>query len=63
MKLPKNFSKLSAKDQEEYLVKKLEQLHSEENNVRMMLGKVRGGTRIVIAEKEERPDELIMKSA
>lgn len=63
MKLPRNFGKLSAKEQEDLLTKKLLQVHEEETEIRRMLGRVRGGNKIVIADKEERPDEIALKSA
>ena len=61
--MPKTFAKMSLKDQEAYLVKKLSELYSEEDAVKKMLGKVRGGQRIIIAEPEDRPDLIELKSA
>jgi hypothetical protein len=61
MKYPKNWNKMSIIEQENWLVKKLAELYSQENEIKMMLGKVRGGQRINIVI-DERPDLLEMKN-
>jgi hypothetical protein len=60
MKLPTKFNKMSLIEQENWLVKKLNELYNEEMEVKKMLGKVRGGQRINIVI-DERPDLLEMK--
>lgn len=60
MKYPKNWNKMSIIEQENWLVKKLAELYSQENEIKRMLGKVRGGQRINIVI-DERPDLLEMK--
>jgi hypothetical protein len=61
MKYPKNWNKMSIIEQENWLVKKLAELYNQENEIKMMLGKVRGGQRINIVI-DERPDLLEMKN-
>jgi hypothetical protein len=61
MKLPAKFNKMSLIEQENWLVKKLNELYNEEVEVKKMLGKVRGGQRINIVI-DERPDLLEMKN-
>lgn len=60
MKLPAKFNKMSLIEQENWLVKKLNELYNEEIEIKKMLGKVRGGQRINIVI-DERPDLLEMK--
>ena len=52
---------MSIIEQENWLVKKLAELYSQENEIKRMLGKVRGGQRINIVI-DERPDLLEMKN-
>ncbi len=61
MRLPAKFNKMSLIEQENWLVKKLNELYNEEVEVKKMLGKVRGGQRINIVI-DERPDLLEMKN-
>ena len=60
MKYPKNWNKMSIIEQENWLVKKLAELYNQENEIKMMLGKVRGGQKINIVI-DERPDLLEMR--
>ena len=60
MRYPKNWNKMSLVEQENWLVKKLIELYNAENEVKKMLGKVRGGQKINII-MEERLDLLEMK--
>ena len=60
MRYPKNWNKMSLVEQENWLVKKLTELYNAENEVKKMLGKVRGGQKINII-MEERLDLLEMK--
>jgi hypothetical protein len=62
MKLPKNFYKMTLKEQEEILIKKIAQLYAEEDIVRKMMATVRGGYKIIESREIDRPDELILKS-
>jgi hypothetical protein len=60
MRMPKGFNKMTAKDQESWLIKKLQELFEVENQLRRMLGTVRGGQRVSVPEID-RPDEAILK--
>lgn len=60
MKYPKNWNKMSLNEQENWLVKKLNELYNQEAEIKKMLGKVRGGQKINIVI-DERPDLLEMK--
>ena len=60
MRYPENWNKMSLVEQENWLVKKLTELYNAENEVKKMLGKVRGGQKINII-MEERLDLLEMK--
>jgi hypothetical protein len=62
MKLPKNFYKMSLQEQESILIKKIQDLHDEEDTVRKMLATIRGGYKIIEPREIDRPDELILKS-
>ncbi len=60
MKLPKKFEKMSLDEQESILVKKLMETFEQERFIRLMLGKVRGKTKIQLSDIE-RPDLNNMK--
>ena len=60
MKYPKNWNKMSLNEQENWLVKKLNELYNQEAEIKKMLGKVRGGQKINIVI-DERPDLLDLK--
>lgn len=62
MKLPKNFYKMSLQEQESVLIKKIQDLHNEEDEVRKMLATIRGGYKIIEPREIDRPDELILKT-
>jgi hypothetical protein len=62
MKLPKNFYKMSLQEQEAMLIKKIQELHNEEDDVRKMLATIRGGYKIIEPREIDRPDELILKT-
>ena len=62
MKLPKNFYKMSLQEQEVILIKKIQDLHNEEDDIRKMLAKIRGGYQIIEPKEIDRPDELILKT-
>jgi beta-mannanase len=62
MKMPKNWNKLKIEEQEQWLVKKYQEMISEVESVSKMLAKIRGGQRIKIAEEVSRPDEALLKS-
>ena len=59
--MPKNWNKLNINEQENWLVKKYQEMLTEVDAVTKMLAKIRGGQRIKIAEID-RPDEAILKS-
>lgn len=56
MRLSKKITGMSLRDQEKYLVEKLQKLDNDSEQVRKLLGKVRGGQKVDIIT-EERPDE------
>ena len=60
MKYPKNWNKMILNEQENWLVKKLNELYNQEAEIKKMLGKVRGGQKINIVI-DERPDLLDLK--
>lgn len=60
MKVPKGFNKMTTVEQESWLIKKLQELHEVEKELRRLLGTVRGGQR-VSASEIDRPDEAILK--
>jgi hypothetical protein len=62
MKLPKNFYKMSLQEQEAILIKKIQELHYEEDDIRKMLATIRGGYTIIEPREIDRPDELILKT-
>lgn len=62
MKLPKNFYKLSLSEQESVLAKRIIELHREEDEIRKMLGTIRGGYKIIEPKEIDRPDEYTLKS-
>jgi hypothetical protein len=62
MKLPKNFYKMTLKEQEEILIKRMSNLYAEEDIIRKMLATIRGGYKIIEPREIDRPDELILKS-
>ena len=61
MKMPKNWNKLNISEQEIWLVKKLQEQYSIENEITKMLAKIRGGQRVIVKEVD-RPDEALLKS-
>lgn len=62
MKLPKNFYKMSLSEQESAIIKKIQDLHTEEDIIRKLLATIRGGYKIIEPKEIDRPDELILKS-
>jgi hypothetical protein len=60
MRYPKNWNKMTLAEQEMWLVKKLIELYSMENNIKQVLAKVRGGTKYEVKEID-RPDEALLK--
>ena len=60
MKMPKGFNKWTLPQQEEFFIKKLQELFEIEQDIRQLLGKIRGGKRMDFKEIE-RPDEIILK--
>lgn len=60
MKMPKNWNKMTAQEQETWLVKQYQMYCAIETEITRMLARVRGGQRIVVNEID-RPDELMLK--
>jgi hypothetical protein len=60
MRYPKNFAKLNSLQQEQWLVSKLVELHQLEKEIRLTLGKIRGGETLIFKEID-RPDLALMK--
>ena len=58
-KLPRNFNKMSLKEQEAILIKKLYEIREVEDQIVKALAKVRGGQRYIAIEP--RPDEILLK--
>jgi len=52
---------MSLAEQEAWLVKKLNELHDMESNVKKALAKVRGGNKYEVKEID-RPDEALLKA-
>jgi hypothetical protein len=63
MKLSKKFNKMSLQEQEAYLVKELQDMYIAEDEIKRMLGKVRGGNKVNIQTEPDRPDEILLKNA
>ena len=63
MKLNKKFNKMSLQEQEAYLVKELQEMYIQEDAIKKMLGKVRGGQKVNIQTEPDRPDEILLKNA
>jgi hypothetical protein len=60
MKMPKGFNKWTLQQQEEFFIKKLNELYDIEKGIKQTLAKIRGGNRMEYKEIE-RPDEIILK--
>lgn len=60
MKYPKGFGKWSVMEQELWLVNKLKEVHQLENQIKITLGKIRGGETLIFKEVD-RLDLLEMK--
>jgi hypothetical protein len=60
MRYPKNFAKLTSLQQEQWLVSKLMEIHNLEKEIRLTLGKIRGGEKLIFKEID-RPDLAILK--
>jgi hypothetical protein len=53
---------MSLSEQESVIIKKIQDLHIEEDIIRKMLGTIRGGYKIIEPREIDRPDELILKT-
>lgn len=62
MKLTKAFTKMSLEDQETWLIKKLQETHKQEDEIKRMLANVRKGYKYEVATEPDRPDLLMMKA-
>jgi len=60
MKYPKNFNKLKPIEQELWLVNKLQYIYDLEQDIKIALGKIRGGE-IILFKEVDRLDLLEMK--
>lgn len=60
MKMPKNWNKMTRNEQEEWLVKKYQEAINVADELKRMLGIVRGGQKVEVKEID-RPDEAILK--
>ena len=60
MRYPKNFAKLTTIQQEQWLVSKLQEIHQLEQEIKITLGKIRGGE-VLIFKEIDRPDLALMK--
>ena len=60
MRYPKNFAKLTSLQQEQLLVSKLQEIHQLEQEIKITLGKIRGGE-VLIFKEIDRPDLALMK--
>ena len=60
MRYPKNFAKLTTIQQEQWLVSKLQEIHQLEQEIKITLGKIRGGEKLIFREID-RPDLALMK--
>jgi hypothetical protein len=60
MRYPKNFAKLTPLQQEQWLVTKLIELHQLEQDIKLTLGKIRGGEKLIFKEVD-RPDLALLK--
>jgi hypothetical protein len=60
MRYPKNFAKLTTIQQEQWLVSKLQEIHNLEQEIKITLGKIRGGE-VLIFKEIDRPDLALMK--
>jgi ferritin-like metal-binding protein YciE len=58
--MPKGFNKWTLQQQEEFFIKKLNELYDIEKEIKQTLAKIRGGNRMEYKEIE-RPDEIILK--
>lgn len=63
MKLSKKFNKMSLQEQEAYLVKELQDMYKQEDEIKKMLGRVRSGRKVNIQTEPDRPDEILLKNA
>ncbi len=60
MRMPKGFNKWTLQQQEEFFIKKLNELYDIESEIKQTLAKIRGGNRMEYKEIE-RPDEILLK--
>jgi hypothetical protein len=60
MRYPKNFAKLTSLQQEQWLVSKLQEIHQLEQEIKITLGKIRGGEKLIFKEID-RPDLALLK--
>ena len=61
MKMPSKWNKMNLAEQESWLVKKLQEQYSIENEITKMLARIRGGQRVIVKDID-RPDEALLKA-
>jgi hypothetical protein len=61
MRMPKNWNKMKLSEQESWLVNKLQEYYSVENEITKMLARIRGGQRVIVKDID-RPDEALLKA-
>jgi hypothetical protein len=59
--MPKNWNKMKLSEQESWLVNKLQEYYSVENEITKMLARIRGGQRVIVKDID-RPDEALLKA-
>ena len=60
LKLPRGFNKMTLAEQEEVLVNNLNAVYELEKKIKIALGSIRGGNRIITSDP--RPDEALLKA-
>ena len=63
MKIPKNFNKMKAHEQEAWLIKKYTEVVNLEQHIKKLLAMVTGGQATFLPDNIDRPDEAILKDA
>ncbi len=61
MRYPKNWNKLTLREQEIFLIKEYQKICNLESSVKKILASVRGGTKYIAADNEDRPDLIQLK--
>ena len=59
--MPPKWNKMKLSEQESWLVNKLQEYYSVENEITKMLARIRGGQRVIVKDID-RPDEALLKA-